>query len=352
MRSHRPFAILTGANLLAALCLTVLSPLHAQEESVLASLESDMEKVFAETRGMISHTQRVLGYATEIHEEEGGDPLVVKASAILHDIGIPKAREVHGSSSGRFQEIEGPPIARDLLSQYALPPESIDLICGIVANHHSDEDPKIVDNVEFQILWDADWLVNFPNRHRESTDEEKRTAIETIFKTQRGKELAREMFLADQERTADPRDVGTLDDIIRAYYEVVSGPAGESADRERDRTLHLPNALVGMPGFDDDGNPQLVTMTLDGYHDSAGGVRTEGFFEKEIHRVVQRFGNVAHVFSTYASSTTPDGEPYSRGINSIQLTWDGERWWIVSWIFDQERPGNSIPSQFLPGGGG
>ncbi len=158
--------------------------------------------------------------------------------------------------------------------------------------------------------------------------------------------------LVGQERTAtaDPSDVATLDDIIRAYYEVVSGPAGESADRARDQTLHRPNALVGMPGRDSDGAPQLMTMTLDEYHDQAGGVRTEGFFEKEIHRVVQRFGNIAHVMSTYASSTTPDGEPYSRGINSIQLTWDGERWWIVSWIFDQERPGNSIPPQFLPGG--
>ncbi len=46
---------------------------------------------------------------------------------------------------------------------------------------------------------------------------------------------------------ADPADVGTLDDIIRAYYEVISGPAGESPDRLRDRTLHLPNALVGVP---------------------------------------------------------------------------------------------------------
>jgi hypothetical protein len=52
--------------------------------------------------------------------------------------------------------------------------------------------------------------------------------------------------------------------------------------------------------------------------------------------------------STYSSSTTPDGEPYDRGINSIQLTWDGERWWIVSWIFDSERPGNPIPPEFLP----
>lgn len=151
---------------------------------------------------------------------------------------------------------------------------------------------------------------------------------------------------------ADPRDVGTLDDIIRVYYEVVSGPAGETPDRERDRTLHLPNALVGVPGPDEHGVSRLHTMTLDDYHDRFGGPRAEGFFEREIHRVVQRFGNVAHVMSTYASSTTPGAEPFSRGINSIQLTWDGERWWIVSWIFDAERPDNPIPPAFLPGTGG
>ena len=155
-----------------------------------------------------------------------------------------------------------------------------------------------------------------------------------------------------QERQADPNDVGTLDDIIQAYYEVVSGPAGEIPDRARDQTLHLPNALVGVPGQDDQGRPVLVTMTLDDYHDRFGGPRAEGFFEREIHREVSRFGNVAHVMSTYASSTTPGGEVFDRGINSIQLTWDGDRWWIVSWIFDSEREGNPIPPEFLPEGGG
>ncbi len=68
---------------------------------------------------------------------------------------------------------------------------------------------------------------------------------------------------------ADPADVATLDDIIRVYYEVVSGPAGESANRARDQTLHLPDALVGVPGQDEDGKPILVTMTLDDYHDQS-----------------------------------------------------------------------------------
>lgn len=154
---------------------------------------------------------------------------------------------------------------------------------------------------------------------------------------------------AQSSDMADPADVATIDDIIRAYYEVVSGPAGEAPDRARDETLHIDGALVGIPGRDAAGNPQLRTMSLAGYYEAAGGARTEGFFEKEIHRTVQRFGNVAHVWSTYASSRTPDGDVFTRGINSIQLTWDGERWWIVGWIFDQERPGNRIPAEYLPG---
>jgi hypothetical protein len=151
---------------------------------------------------------------------------------------------------------------------------------------------------------------------------------------------------------ADPADVGTLADIIRAYYEVVSGPAGEIPDRERDLTLHVPGAMVGIPGPREEGRSRLRTMTIDEYHDRFGEPRAEGFFEWEVHREVQRFGNIAHVMSTYAAATTPDGDPFVRGINSIQLTWDGERWWIVSWIFDEERPDNPIPSGFLPGRGG
>ena len=155
---------------------------------------------------------------------------------------------------------------------------------------------------------------------------------------------------AQEPAAADPADVTTLDGIIEAYYEVVSGPAGGVPDRERDRTLHLPGALVGLPAPGPDGRPRVVTMSLDDYHDRFGQPRQEGFWEREIHREVRRFGNVAHVMSTYASSTTPGGEPFARGVNSIQLTWDGDRWWIVSWIFDQERPGNPLPADLLPGG--
>jgi len=175
--------------------IPAISLVNAQEPEVIPELISEMEAVFGETSGMIDHTMTVLGHALEISAEEGGDALVVRASAILHDIGIPRAREVHGSSSGQYQEIEGPPIAREILTRHGVSPEAVDHICGIVANHHSDRDPEIVGTVEFKILWDADWLVNFPGRHRDKSVAEKETAIEEIFKTKKGKLLARQMFL-------------------------------------------------------------------------------------------------------------------------------------------------------------
>lgn len=150
-------------------------------------------------------------------------------------------------------------------------------------------------------------------------------------------------------QTSASDDVTTLDGILAAYYDIVSGPAGSQPDRERDRRIHHPDALVAIAGLDADGRPVLRTMTLDGYHDRFAGPRAEAFYETEIHRVVQRFGNVAHVWSTYASSREPGGEPFSRGINSIQLFHDGDRWWITSWIFDSEREGNPVPAEYLPG---
>ena len=143
-------------------------------------------------------------------------------------------------------------------------------------------------------------------------------------------------------------DVETLDGILTAYYEVVSRAAGTAPDRARDEWIHHPDALVAITGLGADGEPVIRTMTLSEYHDRFGAADAPAFYEWEVHRLVQRFGNVAHVWSTYASSGEPEGAVIGRGINSIQLYNDGDRWWITSWIFDQERAGNVIPAEFLP----
>lgn len=163
--------------------------------------------------------------------------------------------------------------------------------------------------------------------------------------------IAPAQVLAQQPDAIWPdADVATLDAVVGAYYDVISGPAGEAADRARDEWLHHPDALVAITGADGDGRPFIRTMRLGEYHDAFGGARSEPFYEWEIHREVHRFGNIAHVWSTYVSSREPGGEPFARGINSIQLYYDGDRWWITGWIFDSERPGNGLPAEFLPAG--
>ncbi|NNM31927.1 MAG: hypothetical protein HKO53_02625 [Gemmatimonadetes bacterium] len=130
-----------------------------------------------------------------------------------------------------------------------------------------------------------------------------------------------------------PADVATVDGIIRAYYEVVSGAAREVPDIARDRSLHHPDAWVAIAGVDESGTPRVNVMTLDGFYGD-GGPRAEPFYEWETDRAVQRSGNMLHVWSSYASSRTPGGEPFDTGVNSITLFHDGDRWWIMGWMFD------------------
>ena len=132
---------------------------------------------------------------------------------------------------------------------------------------------------------------------------------------------------------ARPEDVSSVDGIIRAYYEVVSGRAGEAADVERDRTLHHPEAWVAIAGTDGAGQPVVNVMTLEAYHGD-DRPRQAGFWEWETDRITSRSGNMVHVWSSYASARTEGGEPYARGVNSVTLFHDGVRFWIMGWMFD------------------
>jgi hypothetical protein len=135
-------------------------------------------------------------------------------------------------------------------------------------------------------------------------------------------------------QNAAPEDVATIDAILEAYYEVVSGPAGARPDMERDQTLHHPEAWIAIANVDGTGKPTVRKMTLAQYHGN-NAPRPEGFFEWETGRTITRHGNMAHVWSRYASSRTEGGEPFTQGVNSITLFWDGERWWVMGWMFDQ-----------------
>jgi len=157
------------------------------------SLIARMKSVFGDDSRRIDHAMKVLGYAESIVDSSPGvRSLVVRAAAILHDIGILAAERKHGSSSGRYQEIEGPPIAREILEAMFIDPQTIDHVCRIVANHHSARD---IDTPEFRIVWDADWLVNIPDEYDTSDSTSMSELINKVFKTQMGRTIAQELFL-------------------------------------------------------------------------------------------------------------------------------------------------------------
>ena len=146
---------------------------------------------------------------------------------------------------------------------------------------------------------------------------------------------------------ADPKDVSTLDGIVKAFYETISGPKGQPRQWGRDRTLYMPGVnFVSMN--ERNGKITAGIMTHQQYVNATNeSFFTGGFHEREINRVVKRSGNIAHVFSTYEFSNDDKTEK-GRGVNSIDLYWDGSRWWIAFAGWDDERPENPIPKEFLP----
>ena len=161
-------------------------------DSLCERLVAKMKETFGSDRRRIDHALKVLDHAETIQEAEGGDPLTVRAAAILHDIGIHEAERKHGSAAGRFQEIEGPPIARAILEEFQLDDNTIDHVCRIVGSHHSAGD---IDTREFRIVWDADWLVNIPDEHAGAGQEKLARLIARVFKTRCGRSLAERLFL-------------------------------------------------------------------------------------------------------------------------------------------------------------
>lgn len=144
-------------------------------------------------------------------------------------------------------------------------------------------------------------------------------------------------------------DVSTIDGVIKAFYEVISGPAGQARQWSRDRTLYIPDVRFVAMSEDKSGKPRAQIATHQQFVDASNEVLVkEGFYESEIHRVTERFGNIAHVFSTYETRTKADGPIIARGINSIELFYDGKRWWIASNIWDDERPDNPLSAKYLP----
>ena len=154
-------------------------------QKMISYFESDIDR--------INHALKVYGFASCIAGQENlteKELAIVKIAAILHDIGIKKAEKKHGSNSGKYQEIEGPPVAKELLKDFDLNSKIIDRICYLIGNHHSYNK---IDGIDFQILIEADFLVNI---FEENISKQ---AIESIkqkyFRTQTGLQMLNNMYL-------------------------------------------------------------------------------------------------------------------------------------------------------------
>ena len=147
---------------------------------------------------------------------------------------------------------------------------------------------------------------------------------------------------------ANPADVASIDAIIAAVYDVISGPAGKKRDWDRMRSLFIPGARLIPTGPRPTGGYGARALTVEDYVTRGGPMlEKEGFFESESARRTESFGQIAHVFSTYESRHAPGEKPFQRGINSIQLVNDGTRWWIVTIFWQGEDEKNPLPEKYL-----
>jgi len=160
--------------------------------TIRETLIKAMEVYFNGDTRRITHAHRVTGYAEKLIELENGDYSTVIGAAVLHDIGIHQAQKKHGSTSGKYQQIEGPPVARGILTGLGFDRDQINEICEIIAHHHS---PGKVTSNNFRILYDADWLVNLRDEYDIRDKDKLSQIIEKVFLTQSGKTLAREIYI-------------------------------------------------------------------------------------------------------------------------------------------------------------
>jgi hypothetical protein len=153
-----------------------------------------------------------------------------------------------------------------------------------------------------------------------------------------------------QPAVAKDADGASVDSLVAALYDVISGPAGAARNWNRMRALFAPDAkLMVIAPNREGGGFALRAMTVEDYISrNMSAFNTSGFYEKEIARTTDAFGQLVHVFSTYELLRSPnDPKPFMRGINSIQLAHDGKRWWIANLVWRAEDAGLSLPERYL-----
>jgi hypothetical protein len=159
--------------------------------------------------------------------------------------------------------------------------------------------------------------------------------------------------MAQAPKDANPADVASLDSIMKAVYDVISGDAGKARDWDRFRSLFYDGARLIPTGKDaQTGNITAHALSPDDYAKRAEPFfAKQGFYERETARRVETYGAVTHVFSTYESRhSLANKTPFARGINSFQLFYDGKRWWVMTIYWQAETPELPIPTKYLSSG--
>ena len=148
---------------------------------------------------------------------------------------------------------------------------------------------------------------------------------------------------------ANPEDVSSVDAIVTAIYDVISGPANHPRDWDRFRSLLTPTCQFIPIQRHQDGSHAHVVLTSEEFIAGAGAYFDQNsFYEIETARKTERYGNLVHAFSTYESYTNKEDEkPFQRGINSIQLLYENDRWWIANIAWQPEWPDLPIPADYL-----
>jgi hypothetical protein len=151
--------------------------------------------------------------------------------------------------------------------------------------------------------------------------------------------------LASKVPAPKPEDVKSLDAIMHAAYDSISGPAGPR-DWNRFRSLFLPQARFTQIGEGADGAKVVISWNVDEFVRDAGFIfAKDPFYENALVNKPESYGGMTQVLSSYESKRAPDGKPFDRGVNSFQVLNDGKRWWIVSIFWDSERADNPLPAK-------
>jgi len=177
-------------------CLGTLPPeLLAQKEDLLKDrVAIEMKRYFRSDFKRIGHAVKVARYAEQIGKQEVGNLAVILSAAYLHDIGIHEAEKKHGSTGAKFQELEGPPIARSIMENLKANPDLIDEVCDIIGHHHH---PRNEETVNFQVVYDADLIVNLEEKQSDNPGsiESLKNLIDNAFLTQSGRDSAKKVLL-------------------------------------------------------------------------------------------------------------------------------------------------------------